>query len=203
MALALLLAASHVLAASTPAPAPAERVKVFLVVLGEFPAPLVDEVAGALSAEYGVEVERLPARVLPARAYYSPRRRYRAEKLLDFLRASIPGTAPARARILGLTTVDISTTKDPHVDWGVFGIGDIGGRAAVVSSLRLRRKARDPAHVASRVRRTAVHEVGHTLGLDHCDEPRCVMLDAEGSIRNTDSGTGHLGARCRRRLAAH
>jgi archaemetzincin len=203
VALALLLAASHVLAASTPASGRSERVKVFLVALGDFPAPLVDEVAGALRAEYGVEVERLPPRVLPASAYYSPRRRYRAEKLLDFLRASIPGTAGAKARILGLTAVDISTTKDRNVDWGVFGLGDIGGRAAVTSSFRLRRNARDPTQVVSRVRSTAVHEVGHTLGLDHCDEPRCVMLDAEGSIRNTDSGTGHLGAKCRRKLAAH
>jgi archaemetzincin len=198
--LALLLAASHALAASTPTPGPTERGKLYLVVLGEFPAPLVDEVAAAVAAEYGLDVERLPARLLPARAYYPPRQRYRAEKLLDFLRASIPVTAPARARILGLTAVDISTTKDKQVDWGVFGIGDIGGRAAVVSSFRLRRNARDPAHVAARVRSTAVHEVGHTLGLDHCNEPRCVMLDAEGSIRNTDSGTGHLGLRCRRKL---
>jgi archaemetzincin len=202
VSLALLLAASQVLAASTPASGPSERVKVFLVVLGDFPAPLVDEVAGALRTEYGVEVERLRARVLPARAYYPSRRRYRAEKLLSFLHASIPRTAPARARILGLTAVDISTTKDRNVDWGIFGLGDIGGRAAVISSFRLRRNARDPAHVASRVRSTAVHEVGHTLGLDHCHEPRCVMLDAEGSIRNTDSGTGHLGAKCRRKLAA-
>ncbi len=112
MALALLLAASHVLAASTPASGPTERVRVFLVALGDFPAPLVDEVAGALRAEYGVEVERLPAHLLPASAYHPPRRRYRAEKLLDFLRASIPVTAPASARILGLTAVDISTTKD-------------------------------------------------------------------------------------------
>ena len=75
-----------------------------------------------LLAEYGVEVERLPARVLPASAYHPPRRRYRAEKLLDFLRASIPATAPASARILGLTAVDISTTKDRNVDWGIFGL---------------------------------------------------------------------------------
>jgi archaemetzincin len=96
--------------------------------------------------------------------------------------------------------VDISTAKDRYVDWGIFGLGDIGGQAAVTSFFRLRRNARDSAQVVFRLRSTAVHEVGHTLGLDHCDEPRCVMLDAEGSIQNTDGGTGHLGPKCRNEL---
>ena len=71
------------------------------------------------------------------------------------------------------------------------------GQAAVVSSYRLRRKAKDRAHVQFRVASTAVHEVGHTFGLPHCPEQRCVMQDAEGGIANTDTGTGTLGPQCR------
>jgi archaemetzincin len=54
--------------------------------------------------------------------------------------------------------------------------------------------------VTFRVVTTAVHEVGHTLGLEHCDDPRCVMRDAEGSIRTVDTSDGQLGPICRERV---
>jgi archaemetzincin len=47
---------------------------------------------------------------------------------------------------------------------------------------------------------TAVHEVGHVLGLPHCDEPRCLMRDAEGTMDTVDAGDGTLGPSCRARL---
>src|SRR5262249_52338486 len=126
-----------------------------------------------------------------------------ADKLLDHLhevmRERAPD-APADARVLALTDVDISTTKGRVYDWGVFGLGEISGRACVVSVHRLRRGARSAEHLRFRVVTTGIDEVGHTLGLPHCLEARCVMQDAEGSIKNTDSSTGHLGPGCRRLL---
>ncbi len=172
------------------------RARVVLVTLGEFPSALADAVTAGLEAELDVVVERLPARRLPRSADYPPRRRYRADRLLDHLRGLLDG-APATTRVLGFTSVDISTTKPPHRDWGVFGLGELGGRACVISSFRLRRTARDDEHLRFRVVTTAVHEVGHTLGLAHCAEPRCVMNDAHGSIVTVDTSTGHLGPRCR------
>jgi archaemetzincin len=76
------------------------------------------------------------------------------------------------------------------------------GQAAVISSHRLRRGAKDGEHLRFRVTTTAVHEVGHTFGLDHCPEERCLMQDAQGGIENTDSATGHLGPECRAKLEA-
>jgi archaemetzincin len=146
-----------------------------------------------------VEVEALRAIPLPRSAYYPKRRRYRADRILEFLRQRFEREAP-EVRVLALTAVDISTTKGPHPDWGVFGLGDLGGRAAVISLFRLRRRVRSRAHFSFRVVTTALHEVGHTLGLDHCREPRCVMLDAEGSIASTDHSDGHLGRDCRARI---
>lgn len=185
---------------------PAEReirALVLLVVLDDprpgaegVAAALVDEVEAALRRVYQVEVRRLPAIELPRSAYYAPRRRYRADLLLDHLATLVPAELPAGTRVLGLTSADISTSKPPHRDWGVFGLGSLGGTAGVVSSHRLRKKARDAAQVSWRVTNTAVHELGHVLGLDHCEEANCVMLDAQGGIANTDGSSGVPGPKC-------
>jgi archaemetzincin len=179
--------------------APGTRGKVLIVEIGAFPDDLKAEVERALKAELQVEVEHLDAIALPKAAWYAPRKRYRADKLLDIL-DELHGGAPATTRVLGLTAVDISTTKEPFEDWGIFGLGNMPGQAAVVSSYRLKRKAKDRDHVKFRVSSTAVHEVGHTFGLPHCTEKHCVMQDAEGGITNTDEGTGTLGESCRQAI---
>lgn len=200
--------------AATPAGRPAGgavmpeleiRARVLLVVLDDprpgaedFPAALVEEIAAELQRVYQVEVRRVAARPLPRSAFYAPRRRYKADRLLEHLAALVSAEAlPAGTRVLGLTTADISTRKPPHKDWGVFGLGSLGGTAAVVSSHRLRKQARDWAQVRWRVTNTAVHELGHVLGLDHCTESNCVMLDAQGGITNTDESSGVPGPQCR------
>lgn len=197
---AALLALLALPAAPTEARAAGSRAVVYVVTLGEVPAELHDAVGRALTDELDVEVKRVGSAPLPRAAFYAPRHRYRADKLLPYLhevlRERVP-EAPPDARILALTTVDISTTKGRVFDWGIFGLGEIGGRACVLSTFRLRRGARDGAHLARRVAVVATHEVGHTLGLPHCGEPGCIMLDAEGSIRNTDTSSGHLGPGCR------
>lgn len=179
--------------------APETRGEVVLVPLGSFPDDLLDEVERRLVEEFSVSVRRHAAVPLPRSAYYPPRKRYRADKLLDHLHTVEPDPD---ARVLGLTTVDISTTKGKYRDWGIFGLGELPGRSSVISMYRLRRKARDRDHLKFRVGTTAVHEIGHTFGLDHCGEARarCAMQDAEGSIANTDASTGKLGPGCRAKL---
>lgn len=176
----------------------ATRAVVILVPLKSFPESLLDTVEASLVAEYDVQVRRHAVEPLPKAAYYSPRRRYRADTLLEHLE-TFAADEPKTTRVLGLTEVDISTTKGEYKDWGVFGLGYSPGQAAVVSSFRLRRKA-TAERLEARVQNVALHEIGHTFGLPHCTESGCLMLDAEGGIENTDTSTGHLGSACTAKL---
>lgn len=192
--------------AGEEAPAVLARGTIVLIPLKSFPDDLLDSVEEALVRELQVEVIRHEPVPLPEDAWYQPRKRYRAEKLLDYL----DGFGEPDQRVLGLTEVDISTSNGDIPDWGIFGLGSMPGHSAVISSKRLSRKptklrpgeksVRD--HVKFRVATVAVHEMGHTFGLDHCDEKaaECVMLDAEGGIENTDTSSGTFGPDCKAQL---
>lgn len=165
--------------------------------LGPFPAALLDKINAGLQAELGCKVVAQPMVALPASAHYAPRNRYRAEKLLKFLRAR--RVEPA-TKILGVTTVDISTTARGVYDWGILGLGQLGGDACVMSTFRCKRSAKDEQQVHFRMVTTCIHEVGHTLDLDHCPDRTCLMTDARGSVLTVDGTTGHMCPRCRGKL---
>jgi archaemetzincin len=151
----------------------------------------------ALEAVFAEPVSLLLRVELPSSAYYAPRSRYRAEKLLEFLGPRLPSGG---LRIAGITAADISTTKAPHADWGILGLATIDGRACVLSTFRCQRRAKSAEHARIRFAKTAVHELAHTFGLDHCPTRGCLMEDGGGSVLTTDRESD-LCAACRLRLA--
>jgi archaemetzincin len=40
--------------------------------------------------------------------------------------------------------------------------------------------------VRERLWKIAIHELGHTLGLEHCPTSGCIMEDAHGTVKTTD-----------------
>ena len=122
--------------------AAADRKLLYVQPLGdELPAADAALVATAIESLIGWEVRTLDRIPLPADAFYKPRRRWRADKLLDVLDGRLP---KGGTRILGLTGADISTTKGDVFDWGVLGLGRIDGASGVISLFRCRKGARAP-----------------------------------------------------------
>ena len=141
-----------------------------VVPLGAVGRKEIEAVRRAIARTYRLEAVVEPKRSLQGKAYYPPRRRYRAEILLDGLAKAYPDAT----KVIGVTDVDISTTARGRKDWGIAGLAVLNGRPAVASGFRAKGQLAD----------VAVHEVGHTLGLPHCPNAGCVMQDAKGKINN-------------------
>lgn len=170
----------------------------------------VEEVRAALSNYYQTEVVVLEPVELPKETFTEVKTpRYRADKLLDWLRDVRPEGCD---HIIGLTHKDISTTKyedwatrkikEPawkYEDWGVFGLGFRPGPACVVSTYRLKKDV-DDEKLRERLRKISCHEVGHNLGLAHCPNVFCFMRDAAESIRTVDLVNEALCEKCRSKI---
>ncbi|RQO29968.1 Zn-dependent protease [Taibaiella sp. KBW10] len=117
---------------------------------------------------------------LPEQAYYPVRNRYRADSIISIFHRK----AGKDTVWITLTEKDISTTKDGIADWGIMGLAYRPGRACVVSTFRL-----DKQKIPEQFYKVAIHELGHSQGLDHCPQQTCYMRDAEGG-NPTDEETG-------------
>jgi archaemetzincin len=128
---------------------------------------------------------------LPQFAFYKPRNRYKADSLLYFLsRQTEKGHV-----VLGLTSKDISTTKGKIQDWGVMGLGFCPGNACVISCFRLNKN-----NLLNQLFKVVIHELGHTQGLDHCNNKSCMMRDAEG--KNTTEEEKDFCPKCKAYLVS-
>lgn len=71
-------------------------------------------------------------------------------------------------------------------EWGIFGLGYQPGATCVISTFRLKRNANQQL-LYKRLQKVCIHEVGHNLGLTHCNSNnKCLMNDANGSIKQVD-----------------
>jgi archaemetzincin len=176
---------------ATPVDRSPSKHKICLQPLGKYEKRLLAPIQKGIEYLFGFTVEVLPERPLPEMAYYKPRKRYRAEKLLDYLDRNVHAGSDCFA-VMGFTKVDISTTKGKYVDWGVLGLGTLGGPSGVVSSYRMIARGEKWRMVQMRAVKVVNHELGHVLGLDHIDGKGCLMEDAKGTVKTVDGESGLL-----------
>lgn len=108
---------------------------------------------------------------LPPSSYYSPRKRYKADSLIQFLSLKHQKDTV----LIGLTKHDISTQSGKHIDWGVMGLAYCPGNACIASTFRLNKK-----NTLEQLYKVVIHELAHTQGLPHCNNKSCYLRDANG-----------------------
>jgi archaemetzincin len=118
----------------------------------------------------------------PEYAYDERRCQYNSKLILkDLIRHCPQGILG----LMGVTPVDLFV---PILKY-VFGLAEMEGRCAIISVHRLRPQFYDQPPdrdlLAARVKKTALHELGHCLGMTHCRNRRCVM-NASTKIEATD-----------------
>ncbi len=127
---------------------------------------------------------KVAARVaIPEGAHDMRRGQYRASAFLGACKDD-PGD-----RVLGVTSVDL---YEPGLNF-VFGLATLRGRCGVISMARLRNDGAE--RLQERAVKEAVHELGHTLGLEHDSNPHCVM-HFSGTLADTDRKGRHFCPKC-------
>ena len=132
---------------------------------------------------------------LPQGAYDRRRNQYLANALFGLAARPAHALAGPRARVLAVTEADLYAGDLNFV----FGIAQSRDRAAVISLCRLGLGADPPLRRERALE--AVHELGHTLGLAHCPDPKCVM-HFSNSLADTDRKGSSLCAACERKTDA-
>jgi archaemetzincin len=128
---------------------------------------------------------------MPVSAYYKPRNRYRADKILNWLSNSYPGD-----RIIAITSYDISTTSGDIYDWGIFGLGSLHNNVSITSVYRLRGN-----NIQDRLDKIVLHEIGHSYGLPHCtSNEQCIMKAGDHTIHAVDKEIKTLCSICKQLL---
>jgi archaemetzincin len=129
-------------------------------------------------------------------AFDSNRSQYNSSLILRQLIMTPPRDAE---KILAVLDVDLFI---PILTF-VFGEAQLKGIGAVVSTRRLDNRfyglPEDREVTTDRLLKEAVHELGHTFGLIHCSQPRCVM-NSSTYVENIDLKPAELCPLCQKSI---
>lgn len=155
-------------------------------------APL-DSLAARLARRLRLSCDVLEETIDASFAHEPRRGQYHSTALLDVLAR----THGDRGRLLAVTEHDLFV---PILTF-VYGEAQLGGPCAIVSMHRLREEfyglpAREDV-LQDRLEKEAVHELGHTFGLRHCMDWRCVMA-SNHAIDRVDLKSAGFCVACRK-----
>jgi archaemetzincin len=165
-----------------------------LLPIGRIESRVLKAISSSLKEVFSCRVKQLQGLPLPKDAYNPGRKQYYSTLILKRLIRSSPCD-----RVLAITDVDLYV---PGLNF-VFGEADVSRGVAIISLTRLRQEfyglPPDSKLFLLRAAKEAVHEIGHTYGLGHCPDPRCVM-HFSNSLHDTDVKSYRPCRRCLQRI---
>lgn len=151
--------------------------RIQLLPMGSVEPELLSDLAAGLVHEFAIPCELLTPIAEPAYAFNITRQQYSSTEIVASLAQR---NTPDTWRILAITNLDLYI---PILTF-VFGEAQLGGTSAVVSLHRLRDEFYGlPPNILllrERLLKECVHELGHTLGLSHCEDYQCAMSRSHG-----------------------
>ncbi|MBZ5598654.1 MAG: archaemetzincin [Acidobacteriia bacterium] len=167
-----------------------------LLPIGKLDGGLLMELAPAVADTFRMPCEILSRALDPEFAFHGERQQYHSSEILQRMQSFL---APNSWRVLGVAAVDLYI---PILTF-VFGEAQVGGPCAVVSLHRLRQEfyglPEDQEILRYRLAKEAVHEIGHTLDLTHCDDYRCAMAPSH-AVEWIDLKDSSLCASCQSQI---
>ncbi len=129
--------------------------------------------------------------------FYDPgRRQYNGNNLLEYVDSL---SFQDSAKTLGLFNVDLFI---PILTY-IFGQAFLGGHCGIASYYRLDNERygmkSDSRFLLERFKKEVIHELGHTFGLIHCQNPACVMRSST-YVEDIDQKKQHFCFSCLTRL---
>lgn len=118
------------------------------------------------------------------------RKQYNVSKLIFYLKEKFKSDF---LKIIGVISEDI---YDEGYNF-VFGLAELNGKYAIVSLYRLFDK--DKNLYLDRAIKESIHELGHTFGLNHCNNKNCVMSFSL-SINDVDKKDKYFCKLCETKL---
>ncbi|UCH88719.1 MAG: archaemetzincin family Zn-dependent metalloprotease [Thermoplasmata archaeon] len=173
--------------------------------IGDVPEEDLKDLSKGLQRNLNLEIKILPARPLPSPSAADKKQgQYDAAPFMEMVSKEAGGIKSNYLRVLGVTGEDLYT---PGLNF-IFGQAEISGRAAVISTVRLKynqfwiigKRKLEPREVfVTRMIKEAVHELGHTFGLRHCERDTCVM-HFSNRLEDTDHKSENYCRRCRKQI---
>ena len=139
--------------------------------IGDFDNRLLDQLAKEISEVFGCRTTHVSLLKNLEFALDRERRQYHSTPILEVLANKAP---PQAIKVLGITRVDLFI---PILTY-VYGEAQLGGKACIISTYRLREGLSPLSRTVlyhQRVVKEALHELGHTFKLRHCQDQACIM----------------------------
>ena len=156
--------------------------KIILIPLGDVDSEIIGELKNRIKVIFQCPMEIGTGFSDLAQAYDHQREQYLASALIDALNIR---KEEEKERVVGIADIDLYA---PRLNF-VFGQADILSGTAIISLCRLRQEyyglPPDKDLFLARAAKEIVHELGHTFGLGHCHDSKCVM-HFSNSLADTD-----------------